>query len=147
MAYLLFNNQTNNTGLSKIIENDTVKNNLLMDVSGMTFVTISDADFTELKNEIKSVESRDGDTVTYSTNHNFWVDKEPLQKKIDEQIKIIRIFTDKYTSHPFHDEWNTFKNSLESLNLDDITYPCENSLKELCDERGITFKNILELPL
>ena len=35
MAYLLFNNQTNNTGLSKIIENDTVKNNLLMDVSGM----------------------------------------------------------------------------------------------------------------
>ena len=60
--------------------------------------------------------------------------------------KQIKQFIEYNPNHSLFTLWNNYYNQLDSLNLDNITYPLNKSLEQYFSDLGQPSLNILQLP-
>lgn len=107
--------------------------------------TVSTSDFNNIINEVKGV-YKDGDSLTYYDNTHFYEASADLRNDVDRIVKVIYEWEKTHGSHSEFNAWSTFRNAIETLDHSTITFPAEKSLKTICDDASITWKNILQLP-
>lgn len=145
MAYFIFDNNTN--ALVKIAANDSDRDNLNLDLSLHAVVSVSDADFTKVKNNVAQP-SYDGTNVTLSEAETFSLDQSNLEIDIDNTKKLIKAFLDQ-PSNKEKSNYSAIKSYYDYLNeldFSSLTYPIESSWESYCQTNSISYFNTLQIP-
>jgi hypothetical protein len=94
----------------------------------------------------KHAQKYNGNLITYIDSNNLFNNKLELENYISFNKKIIKNFINNNPNHLLVQKWNNYYNQLNSLNLDEITYPLNKSLEQYFDDQGQPFLNPLQLP-
>jgi hypothetical protein len=148
MAYFIFGKNLDNIEgtLFRIAENQSDLNNLNIIDSNYKIIEDSQFSFDTIKFGSKFPEKYNNNIITYIDATILFEKKQVLQNYIDNFKKQIKQFTDNNPSHPLLDRWNNYYNQLNSLNLDNISYPLNKSLEQYFSDLGQPSYNILQLP-
>lgn len=148
MAYFIFGKNLENIEgtLYKIAENQSDLNNLNIIASDYKIIEDSQFSFDTIKFGSKLPNKYNNNTIAYLDGNPSFLNKEGLKNYIDNFKKQIKQFTDNNPSHPLLDRWNNYYNQLNSLNLDNITYPLNKSLEQYFSDLGQSSLNPLQLP-
>jgi len=144
MAYLIFDNLN---GLVKIAANDSDKDNLNLDLSLYSVVSVSDSDFTKVKNNVVEP-TYDGTSVSYSEDEIYSIDQQNLESIIDDYKKVIKAFLD-VPSNEGKSNYSAIKSYYDYLNeldFSSLSYPIESSWESYCQDNSISYFNPLQIP-
>ena len=144
MAYLIFDNLN---GLVKIAANDSDKDNLNLDLSLYSVVSVSDEDFTKVKNNVVEP-TYDGTSVSYSEDEIYSIDQQNLEMIIDDYKKVIKAFLD-VPSNEEKSNYSAIKSYYDYLNeldFSSLSYPIESSWESYCQDNSISYFNPLQIP-
>jgi hypothetical protein len=72
--------------------------------------------------------------------------KNTLKDYIENFKNQIKIFTNNNKNHALFNRWDNYYNQLNSLNLDNISYPLNKSLEQYFKDENLTSLNPLQLP-
>jgi hypothetical protein len=142
MAYIIFNNDK----FFKIAENEYDLNNLNIIKSDYTIIEDSQENFNLVKLGTKYPDKYNNNIVTYINQTFLFNNKNELQNYINLYKQQIKQFIDNNPNHQLFTRWNNYYNQLNSLNLDNITYPLSKSLEQYFNDLGQPSFNILQLP-
>ncbi len=159
MSYFIFSKNFENLdgSIYKIAENEFDLNNLNIIKSDYKIIEDSQINFDAVKYGTKSIIKYNNNTITYVDTSILFVDdtkdglvvksgKEFLKEYISNYKISIKQFTDNNPNHPLLSRWNDYYNQLNSLNLDNITYPLNKSLEKYFNDVGQPSLNPLQLP-
>ena len=159
MAYFIFTKSENKSGsLYRIAENQSDLNNLNIVQSDYTIIEDSSVNFDAVKYGTKNIVQYNGNTIVYEDSFTSFVDDINKEGKIIKSAKLIlsdyisyfktfiQDFTKNNKNHPLFNRWNDYYNQLNTLNLDNITYPLNVSLEQYFKDNNQTSLNPLQLP-
>jgi hypothetical protein len=161
MSYFILTKDSDNIErtLCYIAENQSDLNNLNIDQSTFKIIEDSQLNFEAVKYGTKNVLKYNNNTLTYEDTSPIAIAdrlnkkgdliksaKEQLNDDISSYKKSIKIFLKNNPNHPLFDRWNQYYDQLNSLNLDNITYPFTKSLEQYFKDLGQPSYNILQLP-
>jgi len=148
MSYFIFLKDLDNVEgtIYKIIENQIDLNNLNINQQDYKIIEDSQVDFNLIKLNNKSVSKYNGNIITFIDQTISFKKKEDLQNYLNNCKSQIKQFIDININHPQFSLWNNYFNQLNSLNLDDITYPLNKSLEQYFNDLGQPYYNILQIP-
>ena len=146
MAYFIYNkNEPDMTDIYKIAEDDNALANLNITEDHIR-LTVSDEEFNYVKQEVKYPAAYDGSNFTWE-DLTQEITKENLDHIIQSKIRRIEDFLNAPNSgHPDYNFWNTYKDTLSNFDTSTITYPMAISWDKYCEDNGIAYKSILQLP-
>jgi len=111
------------------------------------FVTVTQDEFDGIINQTKSVDDFDGTTVTISdTAHGGYASEDDLKHEVNQIRDQLVQWEEGHSSHADYNAWRTFRNALDGIDYTTITFPNNKSLKTICEDQSITWKNIIQLP-
>jgi hypothetical protein len=147
MAYILFHKKENSNGaLYKIAENDLDLNSLNIIKSDYKIITTDQENFLNIKFGIKETETYNDNDIIYKNLSISFLNKDILKNHINIFLQQIDQFLKCNPNHFLFAKWNDYKSTLNSLNLDTITYPLEKSLEKHLDDLGQPALSPLQLP-
>ena len=148
MSFFIFlKNFDNKSGsLYKIAENQNDLNNLNIIQSDYKIIEDSQENFNAVKYNTKTIDKYSNNEIFYVNNSMKFVDKKKLQEYIDNLSSLIQSFLNSNLNHPLYNQWNNYKNQVTNLNLNNITYPLNQSLEQYFNDLGQPSYNILQLP-
>jgi len=149
MAYLIYlkNTQEPIGSLYRIVENENDLNQLNINKSDYLIIEISQENFLGIKNNVRyAILDTKNQQVTYDFKQDIFFTKEDLKNRLNELKNLIKQFLDNNKNHSSFDKWNNYYNQLNSFNLDNITYPLNNSLEKYFSDLGQLSLNPLQLP-
>lgn len=139
--------------LTKVASSESERDNLINHGWVGTVKTLTDAQFDNFANQIKTA-SLSGDTIVEEdTLAEYPVEKdgqdvtnksrESLKQEIDAQILAVSNFLENNTST----DWSTYKNKLEELDANTITLPINTPFQQwFKSQAGVPSLSILQLP-
>ena len=144
MAYAI----TLNNNLLRIAANETEKNELTALLTPHTEISISDSDYLLIKQNIANFVI-DGDTMTVNEDSDGTMDVDQLQEHLTSIKKSINRFkTNANTntqSKTLYTQFIDYNNYLETFDVATVTFPIV-SWEKYCQDNGITYLNLLQLP-
>lgn len=148
MSYFIFSKNLDNVPgtLYKIAENQNDFSNLNIIPSVYKIIEDSQSNFNLVKFRNKLPEKYNNDTITYIDQNISFINKNQLQDYIDFFKQQIKQFTDNNPNHPLLNRWNDYYVQLNSLNLDNISYPLNKSLEQHFSDIGQNSFNYLQIP-
>ena len=148
MAYFIFTKNSDNIEgtIYKIAENDFDLNNLNINKNDYKIIEDSQFNFTLIKYGNKVPIKYENSTIIYVDYTFLFINKEKLKIYVDNLKKQIKQFIEYNPNHSLFTLWNNYYNQLDSLNLDNITYPLNKSLEQYFSDLGQPSLNILQLP-
>jgi hypothetical protein len=159
MAYFIFTKTENNSGsIYRIAENQSDLNNLNIIQSDYTIIEESSLNFNAVKYGTKNIIQYSGNTITYEDSFIDFKDETNQKGEIVKSAKqilsdyisnlkvFIQNFTNNNKNHPLFNRWNDYYNQLNTLNLDNITYPLNVSLEQYFKENNKNSFHPLQLP-
>jgi hypothetical protein len=145
--FIFLKNFDNKSGsLYKIAENQNDLNNLNINQSDYKIIEDTQENFNTVKYQTKAVDKYNNNEIFYVNNSIKFVDKQKLQEYVIILSTQIQIFLDSNSNHPLYNQWNNYKNQLNNLNLNNITYPLNKSLEQYFNDLGQPSFSILQLP-
>jgi len=147
MAYFIFLNLDNVEGsLSRIAETENDLNNLNIIKSDYKIIEDTQENFNEVKLSTKNAIKFNNNLITYINKTVIFKDKESLKNYIEGFKRDIISFKDSNLNNPSFNLWNNYYDQLNSLNLDNITYPLNKSLEQYFNDIGQPSLSPLQLP-
>lgn len=161
MAYFIFQKDLDNVEgtLYRIAENLSDLNNLTITQSIYKIIEDSQSNFEAVKCGLKDVVKYNNNTIIYKDTSAIPITdrldkngnviksaKEQLNDMISIYKESIKQFLKLNPNHPLFNRWNEYYNQLNSLNLDNITYPFTKSLEQYFKDSGQIYLNPLQLP-
>ena len=148
MSYFIFtkNIETKVGGLYRIAENQFDLDNLNILQSNYTILEVSQTNFNLVKFQNKFPYIDVNYNISYTNLHEFNFQKNALQNVINESKKIIKEYLDNNSNHSLFNQWNSYYNQLNNLNLDSIIYPLNKSLEQYFNDLSQPSLNLLQLP-
>lgn len=150
MAYFIFGKNLDNISgsLYRIAENQNDLNNLNITPSIYHIIEDSQINFDLVKYGQKHVEKYNNDIISYTdiSYEYLFLNKNQLNKYIQNLIVEIKQFLNNNLNHPLFNRWNDYCNQLQSLNLDNIPYPLNKSLEQYFKDQNLLSLNPLQLP-
>ena len=148
MSFFIFlKNFDNKSGsFYKIVENQNDLNNLNINQSDYKIIEDTQENFNAVKYQTKTVDKYNNDEIFYVNNSIKFLDKQKLQEYVSILSIQIQFFLDNNLNHPYYNQWNNYKNQLNNLNLNNITYPLNKSLEQHFNDLGQPSYSILQLP-
>ena len=148
MAYFIFTKNSDNIEgtIYKIAENEFDLNNLNINKNDYKIIEDSQFNFTLIKYGNKVPIKYENSTIIYVDYTFLFINKEKLKIYVDNLKKQIKQFIEYNPNHSLFTLWNNYYNQLDSLNLDNITYPLNKSLEQYFSDLGQPSLNILQLP-
>jgi hypothetical protein len=147
MAYFIFLNLDNVEGsLSRIAETENDLNNLNIIKSDYKIIEDTQENFNEVKLGKKNAIKFNDNLITYIDKTVIFKDKESLKNYIEGFKRDIISFKDSNLNNPSFNLWNNYYDQLNSLNLDNITYPLNKSLEQYFNDIGQPSLSPLQLP-
>jgi hypothetical protein len=147
MAYFIFGKNLDNIEgtIYKITENQSDLNNLNIIQSNYKIIEESQSNFNLVKYGNKFPIKYSNDTITYIDQTNSF-NKNHLQSYVNNFKNQIKQFTDNNSNHQLLSLWNNYYIQLNSLNLDNITYPLNQSLEQYFKDQNQISLNPLQIP-
>lgn len=145
MAYFIFDKNSN--GLLKIAANDSDKDNLNLDLSLCAVESVSDSDFTKVKNNLNSV-IYDGTNVSLTDDETYSIDQTQLEAIIGDYKNVFKAFCDQ-PSNKQKSNYSAIKSYydyLKGLDFSSLSYPIESSWESYCENNSISYFNPLQIP-
>jgi hypothetical protein len=148
MSYFIFlpNLDNVNGTLYRIAENEIDLNNLNISQSEYKIIEDTQSNFDFVKYGNKYVVKYNNNTIVYDDQTVLIRNKVELGYVITSFKEKIKKFTDNNTNHPLFNRWNNYYNQLNTLNLDNITYPLNKSLEQYFKDQNQISLNPLQLP-
>lgn len=157
MSYFYFNKDQEKTQSSLIcIVENTEDQQYFADPSTVDIVEVSHEDFIKVKTTAYQITGYDGSNFTYF-HHD--PSKRPAHLPpndtdatfVQSEIDRLKTAVDKWISenslHAKVSEWQSYRNFLDTFDVNSISYPLENCLFQYFQDNSIDYKNLLELPL
>jgi hypothetical protein len=147
MAYFIFTKDLDNiTGsIYRIAENESDLNNMNIEKNVYKIIEDTDSNFELVKLGKKFPEKYVNNSITYISNE-FKFNLENLKNYIEEYKKNIFQFLNNNRNHVLFNRWNDYYNQLNTLNLENITYPLNVSLEQYFKDQNLTSLNPLQIP-
>jgi len=148
MSYFIFLKDLDNSEgtLYKIAENQSDLNNLNIIQSDYKIIEDSQSNFDLVKYGNKLPIKYNGDTIIYSDQIISFINKQQLQIYVNSFKDTIKDFIKSNSNHSLFNQWNNYYNQLNSLNLDNITYPLNKSLEQYFKDQNKISLNPLQIP-
>jgi hypothetical protein len=146
MAYFIFNKFSDNGNLFKIQETISDLNNTNIMQNEYKIIEDTQENFNSVKYGLKYVTCQNNTLIFEDSILTTFKNKEDLQENIKSLVRQINQFLDWNTSHPLYSRWSTYKNQLNNLNLNSITYPLNKTLEQYFNDLEQPSFNILQLP-
>jgi len=148
MSYFIFIKDLDNIDntIYRIANTQTDLENLNLNQSYYKIIVDSQDNFNAVKLIKKQALKYNQDTITFIDVEVNFQDKIDLNKYILMLKQSIKDFLDNNPNHPIYEQWNSYYNQLNNLNLDSITYPLNKSLQQYFNDLGQPSLNPLQLP-
>ena len=149
MAYFIFENNN----LLKIAATDNAKNDLNYSKDAVV-ETVSDADFRKAQFEEQMI-SHNGSEIVYTdydsdmSRENSWPSMTEVQLKAYHQqvLSQINAYIDaNNSSDSIYSTVVNYKNYLEGLDYDSLTYPISTNWEKYCSDNSIAFLSPKQIP-
>lgn len=142
MAYVIYNHGATPNEISRITNDENEKTSWLE--KGMLVHEITESDFNDLKNNIKSADGWDGTNIIYSdiVGSNAYESTEQLDNYLaglKEQIEYI------ISEGEVDDAWQTYLTYLNNFDTSTVSFPIA-SWEKYCSDNSITFQSLLIRP-
>ena len=143
MAKAYFNTE----GFITQIATDSDANNLNINKSDYVEKTLSDEDFSAVRQGLKKI-SLSGDTVNLVEDNYTFPDQTTLSNYINKVvIPALDQFLESNEEHPMWTAINNYKFQIsEQIDLSTITYPLNSTWEEYCEDNSITYYHPLQIP-
>jgi hypothetical protein len=147
MAYFIFTKDSDNivNSIYRIAENELDLNNINIEKTIYKIIEDTDSNFELVKLGKKFPEKYENNSITYISNE-FNFNLESLKNYIEEYKKNILQFLNNNKNHVLFNRWNEYYNQLNTLNLNNITYPLNVSLEQYFKDQNLTYLNPLQIP-
>jgi hypothetical protein len=148
MAFFIFIKNSDNVDgtIYRIASNQTDLNNLNIIQSDYKIIEDSEENFNAVKNNAKQALKYNNNVITYTDLEWSFKSKLDLEKYIFDNKQFIQIFLDNNPNHPLFEQWNNYKNQLNSFNTNILNYPFNQSLETYFSNQSVPFLNSLQLP-
>lgn len=148
MAYFILSKNSDDVEntLVKIAENQSDLNNLNLNQNDYKIIEDTQENFNSVKFQNKDVLKYNNNTITYLNINISFFKKSSLSNYIFACSEQIKQFLNNNPNHPLFSRWSNYYSQLNSLNLDNITYPLNKSLEQYFNDLGQPSLNILQLP-
>jgi len=148
MSYFIFLKNLDNidNSIYRIANTQTDLNNLNLNESDYKIIVDSQENFNAVKLMTKQALKYNQNTITFIDKEINFKDKIELNNYILMFKQSIKNFLDNNPNHPLNEQWNSYYNQLNNLNLNSITYPLNKSLEQYFNDLGQTSFNSLQLP-
>lgn len=143
MAKAYFNTE----GFITQIATDSDANNLNINKSDYIEKTLSDEDFSAVRQGLKKI-SLSGDTVNLVEDNYTFPDQTTLSNYINKVvIPALDQFLESNEEHPMWTAINNYKFQItEQIDLSTITYPLNSTWEKYCEDNSITYYHPLQIP-
>jgi hypothetical protein len=147
MSYLIcsLNFDNKERSLHKIAENEKDLNVLNIIKENYKIINVSIDEFNAIKLGKKSFVKYNNNEVFYE-DLNIFFSKESLNSYLKDIKNIIKEFLENNTGHEYFNQWNSYLNQLNNLDLNSITYPLNKSLEQYFNDLGKLSLNTLQIP-
>jgi hypothetical protein len=148
MAYFIFGKDLEGVlgTISRIAENQNDLNNLNIRKEDYKIIEDSQDNFNQVKLGTKYPEKYNNNIITYVDFKRNFNDKNSVKFYIKNFTNQINDFLELNKQHPDFNKWNNYLNQLNSLNINDITYPLNKSLEQYFQDIGQPSLSPLQLP-
>lgn len=143
MAKAYFNTE----GFITQIATDSDANNLNINKSDYVEKTLSDEDFSAVRQGLKKI-SLSGDTVNLVEDNYTFPDQTTLSNYINKVVvPALDQFLESNEEHPMWTAINNYKFQIsEQIDLSTITYPLNSTWEKYCEDNSITYYHPLQIP-
>jgi len=142
MAYVIYCEDKNPGQLSRIAADVNERDNHLHGT--MKYHEISESDFNDLKNNVKTAIGWDGTNITYKIHSGSISTVENLEEYLNILREDITSFLKKDYGYST-DHWQTYLDYLNTVDASTITLPID-SWEKYCYDNSITFYSLLQKP-
>jgi len=148
MAFFIFTGNLDNiTGtFYRMAEDQSYLNNMNITQSIYKIIEDSQSNFETVKYGTKFPISYNENTITYGDSSYLFSTKEQLNNYINYYKKDIQQFLDNNKNNSLFNTWQNYYNQLNSLNLNNISYPLNTSLEQYFKDQNQTSLSPLQLP-
>ena len=147
MAFFILNRlEVSEGGIYRIAENNTDLNNLNITKSDYKIIEDTQENFLAVKFRTKYPIAHNNVSIVYEDLNISFYSQEILKNHVENTIYHIDFFLNANLSHPSYNLWKDYKNKINNLNLNSITYPLNKSLEQYFNDLGQPSLNILQLP-
>lgn len=148
MSYFIFSKDSDNVegAIYKIAENEIDLNNLNITQSIYQIIEDSPINFNLVKLGNKFPIKYNNNVVIYIDTTISYTFKENLNFYVENFKNSIENYLKNNSNHPSFSKWNNYYNQLNTLNLDNITYPLNKSLEQYFNDLGQPSSNPLQIP-
>jgi hypothetical protein len=148
MAYFIFAKDSDNINgtLSRIAENNFDLDNLNIEKSVYKIIEVSQENFDLVKFNKKNPLKYNGNEIIYEDVNYHFKQKSSLNDYIEIFKKGIKLFLNLNKNSLVFNRWNDYYNQLNSLNIDNFTYPLNTSLEQYFKDQEQISLNPLQLP-
>jgi mRNA-degrading endonuclease YafQ of YafQ-DinJ toxin-antitoxin module len=156
MSYFIFLKNSDNieNTLYKIAENVSDLNNLNITLSDYKIIEDSESNFNLVKFGKQYPEKYNNDIITYLDKtivygdrpNTIFKDKNDLQNYINNFKEKIQQFIKNNPNHPLLRRWSDYYDQLNSLDIDTIIYPLNNTLEQYFNDLKLQSLHPLQLP-
>ena len=146
MSYFIFLKNFDNVegSLYRIAENQNDLN--YFNIQSYKVIEDNQINFDNVKYGNKIVLKYSDNTIYYDDLQVTFTNALLLKNDIDSKKKQIKFFTDNNKEHPLFNRWNSYYDQLNSINLNNITFPLNKSLEQYFKDLGQPSFNILQIP-
>ena len=146
MSYFIFNKSEGFGSLYKIQENLSDMNYVNIQKSDYKIIEDTQENFNFVKYGLKDAACQNNNLILTDSPVQIFKNKEYLQQNISILTSQINQFLEWNSNHPLYSRWNSYKNQINNLDLNSITYPLNKSLAKYFNDLGQPSYNILQLP-
>lgn len=148
MSYFIFKNNLNNIDGSfyRIAENQYDLDNLNIIKSDYKIIEDSQENFDLVKYRLKYSNKYNNDNIIFVDQTWSFLNKEELQRYIDNFKTQIKEFTNNNLNHLLYNRWNNYYNQLSNLDLNSIIYPLNKSLEQHFKDQNQISLSPLQIP-
>jgi len=148
MAYFIFLNNQDSTEayLYKIAENQNDLESLNINKNVYKIVEDSQVNFDSVKYGTKQVIKYVNNSIVYENVSTFFESKEDLKVKVNDTKNSIQNFLKNNVTHNKYNDYTNYHNQLNSLDLNNITYPLNISLEQYFKDQNLPSFHPLQIP-
>ena len=146
MAYFIFLNDQTQDSLYRIAENQNDLNSLNINKNFYTIIEDTQSNFESLKYGTKQVIKYENNNIVYENVSIFFNNKESLKDYINCTKDNLKLFLNNNTTHIKYNDLNNYYNQLDSLDLNNITYPLNISLEQYFKDQNQPSFHPLQIP-
>jgi len=146
MAYFIFLNDQTQASLYRIAENQNDLNSLNINKNFYKIIEDTQSNFESLKYGTKQVIKYENNNIVYENVSIFFNNKESLKDYINCTKDNLKLFLNNNTTHIKYNDLNNYYNQLNSLDLNNITYPLNISLEQYFKDQNQPSFHPLQIP-